>query len=192
MNGGTNKVDVALIGSIIAAVSVLAVGGVTWWTQTRIAENRVRWEASLETAKWETSRIDSLLSSFLDVGDAANVYMLVSADIDVTSWSQREKYVMAIVDSLGRARAEYYATRDFEGKDEVWASFESIEKFSGVHRSQKSLMDAWDPDLLARAVESISQARRASMIIPLKLHNDKSKRFIGRKKRTELGDGPSK
>ncbi|GHA39578.1 hypothetical protein [Streptomyces purpurascens] len=76
--------SISVAGPLFTSGAALIVGGVTRWTQRGVARDRIRWEARLEIAKLNEARFATALDQLIQAADAANRYVVRSADFDVT------------------------------------------------------------------------------------------------------------
>ncbi|MFG3096978.1 hypothetical protein [Streptomyces sp. NPDC048202] len=155
--------SIATVAPLITAGAALIVGGVTRWTQRGVARDRIRWEAELEIIKFNVARFEATLQHFMDAADAGNRYMVALDGIEATDFPQREPYVFAILDPIGRARVEAHALPDFPGIDQVKASIRGIEMLVRVPESNEWLLGVWDPTGIGDAAKLLSHGRSAYM-----------------------------
>ncbi len=155
--------SIATVGPLLTAGAALIVGGVTRWTQRGVARDRIRWEGRLEVAKFDVSRFEITLQHFIEAANAGNRYMAALGDIDATDFKQREEYVFAILEPIGRARVESHALPDFPGVDEVKASIKRLEGLVRVPESHDDLFKIWDPKGIGDAIALLSKGRKAYM-----------------------------
>ncbi|MEU9985514.1 hypothetical protein AB0E10_01695 [Streptomyces sp. NPDC048045] len=99
----------------------------------------------------------------MDAADAGNRYMVALDDIDVTDFTQREEYVFAILDPIGRARVEAHALPEFPGIEEVRAAIRRLEMLVRVPESSEWLLETWDPKGIGEAAKLLSRGRSAYM-----------------------------
>ncbi|MEU1365731.1 hypothetical protein ABZ454_06305 [Streptomyces sp. NPDC005803] len=153
--------SIATVGPLLTAGAALIVGGVTRWTQRGVARDRIRWEGRLKVAKFDVPRFEITLKYFIEAADAGNRYMAALGDIDATDFKQREAYVFAILEPIGRARVESHALPDFQGIDEVKASIKRLERLVRVPESHDDLFETWDPKGIGEAITLLSKGRKA-------------------------------
>ncbi|WP_157862978.1 hypothetical protein [Streptomyces sp. Root1319] len=151
------------VAPLFTAGAAIIVGGVTRWTQRGVARDRIRWEARLEVAKFDAARFETTLQHFLEAADAGNRYIVALGDIDATDFEQRESYVFAILEPIGRARVEAQALPPFPGIDEVKASIKGLEKLVAVPESNSALLEIWDPRGIGAAIALLSKGRSVYM-----------------------------
>lgn len=155
--------SIATVGPLITAGAALIVGGVTWLTQKGVARDRIRWEGKLEIAKFDVARFETTLEHLIKAADAGTRYVVALGDIDATDYKQREPYVFALLEPIGRARIEAHALPSFPGIDEVKAAIGRLEKLVAVPKSHKDLLDLWDPEGLGDAIKLLSKGRSTYM-----------------------------
>ncbi|MFE2478241.1 hypothetical protein [Streptomyces sp. NPDC059389] len=155
--------SIATLGPLITAGAALIVGGVTRWTQTGVARDRIRWEGRLEIAKFDVTRFETTLKHLIEAADAATRYVVALGDIDATDYKQREPYVFAILEPIGRARVEVHALPSFPGINEVGVAIRTLEKLAAVPESNDALMAIWDPHGLGEAIKLLSRGRSTYM-----------------------------
>ncbi|MBQ1099577.1 hypothetical protein AB0H44_08585 [Streptomyces pseudogriseolus] len=173
--------SVATIAPLFTAGAALIVGGVTRWTQRGVAADRIRWEGKLEIAKFDAARFESTLQHFIEAADAGSRYVVALADIDVTDFKQREKYVFAILEPIGRARAEAQALPDFPGIDEVRASIARLERMTRIPKDNKDILSVWDPKGIGDAIIVLSKGRSWYMREVTRVDPPKWRRILPRR-----------
>ncbi|MGW6616966.1 hypothetical protein ACWGA0_26400 [Streptomyces erythrochromogenes] len=149
--------SIATMGPLIAAGAALIVGGVTRWTQKGVARDRIHWEGKLEIAKFDVARFETTLKNLIEAADAGTRYVVALGDIDATDYKQREPYVFAILEPLGRARIEAHALPEFPGIDDVQAAIRRLERLTAEPESHEHLLDIWDPVGLGEAIKLLSR-----------------------------------
>ncbi|MFE0583375.1 hypothetical protein [Streptomyces sp. NPDC058874] len=155
--------SIVTVAPLITAGAALIVGGVTRWTQKGVARDRILWEGKLEIAKFDVARFETTLKHLIEAADAGTRYVVALGDIDATDYKQRESYVFAILEPIGRARVEAHALPTFPGIDEVKAAIGRLEKLAAVPESHESLLDLWDPVGLGEAIKMLSRGRSTYM-----------------------------
>jgi hypothetical protein len=155
--------SIATVGPLITAGAALIVGGVTRWTQKGVARDRIRWEGKLEIAKFDVARFETALKHLIEAADAGSRYVVALGDIDVTDYKQREPYVFAILEPIGRARVEAHALPVFPGIGEVTAAIARLEQLVAEPESNKALLAVWDPAGLDGAIKLLSKGRSTYM-----------------------------
>ncbi|MFJ3859804.1 hypothetical protein ACIPRL_26630 [Streptomyces sp. NPDC090085] len=155
--------SIITVGPLITAGAALIVGGVTRWTQKGVARDRILWEGKLEIAKFDVARFETTLKHLIEAADAGTWYVVALGDIDATDYKQRESYVFAILEPIGRARVEAHALPAFPGIDEVKAAIQRLERLAAVPESHESLLDLWDPVGLGEAIKMLSRGRSTYM-----------------------------
>ncbi|MEU1262681.1 hypothetical protein AB0N12_23510 [Streptomyces albogriseolus] len=151
--------SIATVAPLFTAGAALIVGGVTRWTQRGVAADRIRWEGKLEVAKFDAARFESTLQHFIEAADAGSRYVVALADIDATDFKQREKYVFAILEPVGRARVEAQALPNFPGIKQVRASIAQLGTLVSVPDDNKDVLAAWDPNGIGDAITALSRGR---------------------------------
>ncbi|MEV6133041.1 hypothetical protein AB0M05_40685 [Streptomyces violaceusniger] len=155
--------SVATVAPLFTAGAALIVGAVTRWTQRGVAQERIRWEGKLEVAKFDTARFETTLQHFIEAADAGSRYIVALGDIDATDFEQREKYVFAILEPIGRARVEAQALPPFPGIDKVKLSIKTLEKLVAVPESNDALIEIWDPRGIGESITLLSKGRSTYM-----------------------------
>ncbi|MFC8412421.1 hypothetical protein [Streptomyces coelicoflavus] len=187
--------SIATIAPLFTAGAALIVGGVTRWTQRGVAADRIRWEGKLEVAKFDAARFESTLQHFIEAADAGSRYAVALADIDATDFKQREKYVFAVLEPIGRARVEAQALPDFPGVDEVRASIAGLERLTRVPEDNKDILAVWDPRGIGEAIITLSKGRSWYMREVTRVEPPKWRRLLSRRGRassTEPSEVPSR
>ncbi|MER6713129.1 hypothetical protein [Streptomyces sp. NPDC000877] len=173
--------SITTVGPLLTAGAALIVGGVTWLTQRGVARNRIRWEGKLEVAKFDIARFEATLQHFIEAANAGNRYMVALGDIDATDFKQREGYVFAILEPIGRARVESHALPDFPGIDDVKASIKRLEGLVRVPESHKDLFDIWDPKGIGDAITLLSRGRSMYMREVTRPETSRLRRLLSRR-----------
>ncbi|MFI5637234.1 hypothetical protein ACIA8H_07375 [Streptomyces goshikiensis] len=155
--------SITTIGPLITAGAAIVVGGVTRWTQKGVAKDRIRWEGRLEIAKLDVVRFETTLKHLIEAADAGTRYVVALGDIDASEYAEREPYVFALLEPLGRARAEAHALPDFPGSDQVSAAIKRLEKLVRQPEDNSDVLDAWDPHGLGDAINLLSKGRSIHM-----------------------------
>ncbi|MGW6270418.1 hypothetical protein [Streptomyces sp. NPDC055060] len=161
--------SISVAGPLFTSGAALIVGGVTRWTQRGVARDRIRWEARLEIAKLNEARFATALDHLIQAADAANRYVVRSADFDVTNYDAREPFVLPILDPIGRARVEIAALPPFSREALVSDGIEAVERLMVPPISHKALQDAWQPALIGEAITALSRARNTYVELELGL-----------------------
>ncbi|MER6037954.1 hypothetical protein ABT133_29280 [Streptomyces sp. NPDC001835] len=161
--------SIAVAGPLFTSGAALIVGLVTRWTQRGVARDRIKWEARLEVAKHNQARFATALEQLIQAADAANRYVVRSSDIDINDWDAREPYILPILDPIGRARVEVAALPPFLGEGLVNEAIATLERLVEPHETGKALRQAWQPDLIGRAITALSMARNSYMELELGL-----------------------
>ncbi|MFD5545774.1 hypothetical protein ACFWJQ_03490 [Streptomyces goshikiensis] len=156
--------SIATVGPLITAGAAIVVGVVTWATQKSVAKERIRWEGRLEIAKFDVARFETTLQHLIEAADAGTRYVVALDDIDATVYEEREPYVFALLEPLGRARAEAHALPDFSGSDQVSAAIKRLEKLTRQPEDTKDLLEVWDPHGLGDAINLLSKGRSTHML----------------------------
>ncbi|MBP0935243.1 hypothetical protein J0X20_16820 [Streptomyces sp. KCTC 0041BP] len=155
--------SITTVGPLITAGSALIVGVVTRWTLRGVAKDRIRWESKLEIAKLDAALFETVLTHLIEAADAGNRYITAVGDIDATDFKQREPYVFAILEPIGRARVMAHALPPFPGRDDVQAAIEKLQQLVVEPRSNKAVMDVWDPMGIDDAIKLLSRGRSTYM-----------------------------
>ncbi|MBC9719697.1 hypothetical protein H9Y04_45300 [Streptomyces sp. TRM66268-LWL] len=109
--------------AVVAAASIL-VCAVTVWTNLHLARQRVRWEARMEHARWESERLRACLTHLIEAAGAANRYIAALQIIDPTDFDQRKTHAMAVIDPVGKAEAELAAAHRRPGTERAFTGVE--------------------------------------------------------------------
>jgi hypothetical protein len=155
--------SVATVAPLFTAGAALIVGAVTRWTQRGVAQERIRWEGKLEVAKFDVARFESTLQHLIEAADAGSRYIVALGEIDATDFKQREKYIFAILEPIGRARVEAEALPPFPGIDEVKASIKTLENLVVVPEHNDALLKIWDPRGIGASITLLSKGRSVYM-----------------------------
>ncbi|WP_329066335.1 hypothetical protein [Streptomyces sp. NBC_01429] len=176
------KLDsIATVAPIITAGAALIVGGVTRWTQRGVAQDRIRWEGKLEIAKFDAARFETALQHFIEAADAGSRYIVALGEIDATVFKQREDYVFAILEPIGRARVEVQALPQFPGMDEVKGSIKKLEELVAVPESNDELLKIWDPRGIGSSITLLSKGRSVYMREVTRPEEPWWRRLLGRR-----------
>ncbi|WP_435273299.1 hypothetical protein [Streptomyces parvulus] len=151
--------SITTVAPLFTAGAALIVGGVTRRTQRGVAADRIRWEGKLEVAKFDVARFESTLQHFIEAADAGNRYVAALNDIDATDFKQREPYVFALLEPLGRARVEALALPDFPGADDVRAAITQLGQLTRIPKSNRDIRTVWDPQGIDDAISVLSKGR---------------------------------
>ncbi len=178
--------SISVAGPLFTSGAALIVGGVTRWTQRGVARDRIRWEARLEIAKLNEARFATALDQLIQAADAANRYVVRSADFDVTDYDARETFILPILDPIGRARVEVAALPPFAREALVNEAIEALERLTAPPESQKALRDAWQPDLIGEAITALSRARNAYVELELGLASSQAQHRFWTKVRGQV------
>ncbi|MFJ5633897.1 hypothetical protein ACIQF5_14715 [Streptomyces goshikiensis] len=184
--------SIVTVGPLITAGAAIIVGVVTRWTQKGVAKDRIRWEGRLEIAKLDVARFETTLKHLIEAADAGTRYVVALGDIDATEYDEREPYVFALLEPLGRARVEAHALPDFPGVDEVRAAIGRLGKLVRPPESNKDLLDVWDPRGLGDAINLLSKGRSTYMHQVMQPETSGWRRLLaGRSGRTSPAGRPS-
>ncbi|WP_406143463.1 hypothetical protein [Streptomyces anulatus] len=178
--------SIVTVAPLVTAGAALVVGVVTRWTQRGVARDRIRWEGRLEVAKFDAARFETTLQHFIEAADAGSRYIVALGDIDATDFEQRESYVFAILEPIGRARVEAQALPPFPGLAEVKASIKTVERLVAVPEDNDALLEIWDPKGIGAAITLLSKGRSIYMREATQPEPSWWRRFLARRRPREL------